>query len=98
MAMPLVSMTTWSGRPRRGGARACRRARRRAAADAAACELHERFASSGEERLVDAQLAELVRDERDAFPLGLRVREQAPHERGLSAAEEAADDQRRHGA
>jgi hypothetical protein len=65
------------------------------AAHAAARELDIIVARLGEQRRVDAQLAELVRDHRHARAGAPSVGEQVAHERGLAAAEKARDDQRR---
>src|SRR5690606_39481457 len=65
-------------------------------ADAAVTELDHILFTAGvvaaaeQHFAVDAELAELVDDERNA--LALRVRQQMPDERGLAGAEKAGDD------
>jgi hypothetical protein len=65
------------------------------AAYAAAGELDVVLIRFSEQRCVDAELAELVRDHRDACAGLARVGEQVAHERGLAAAEIARDHQDR---
>ena len=66
------------------------------AADAAVGELDHVLlaagfvAAAGEDFVVDAEIAELVDDERDALAPG--VRKEVPDQRGLAGAEEAGDD------
>jgi hypothetical protein len=68
---------------------------RQLAADAAALELDEGLAAAAEQRPVDAELTDLVRDDRHAHTVALRRLEQVAHQRGLARAEEARDDQGR---
>ena len=65
---------------------------REPAADAAARELDQVFLRIREQRAVDAELAELVADHRDAQAAAARVGEQVAHQRRLARAEKARDE------
>ena len=60
---------------------------------AAAAQLDIIVTHVSQKRLVDTELAELVRNERHPDPVRLRVFEDAPDERGLARAEKARDDE-----